>query len=636
MILALGVGETVESCALRRDEYDLTHPVLADTDTAIYAQYAQGEMPHMAIVDPGMTLVFSEGDFDEDLVLAALLEQLWWMVKIEHEPLRDIEDGGVPRQVAASITSGPALRPESLALYWRLAGESTFQRVPLTLESGDRYRAELPGAPLGATVEYYLEGWNTADYRRANPPGAPEELHTFAVGPDEVPPEITFEPVPDWPPGRFPAFTDLQVRDNLGLEAAWLELSLNGGEVEQRPLYPRGGDEYRAVFDPAVVPGDEIRYRFRARDASRAGNETVAPEDGWARFTVAEPIPALIYDLDYTTSSGPVILESLAGMGLEGDYLFELPENLLPYEVIFVCLGMDLSSYRLPHRDGKQLAHYLDMGGRIYMEGGDTWVVDVRVQLHEYFHILGLEDGLADATELQGVTGSFLEGERFFYVGEGLYIDRIAADGESFEILRNLDPPYAVGVAYDGGTYRTVGMSIEFGGLAEATPGFAGPEAFLSAVWDFFSTPGPRPTPMPTLPPSATPAPSPSPSATPLGALGVTLEMPAAWFQPGDPCYLEARLTNPGDTLENLRLFVLLDVFGQYYFGPSWAPYPQALDWWTIRRLNRGAETMTIIPEFTWPADSGSASGLRFIGALTDEAVSGLIGEAGVWEFGFG
>ena len=49
------------------------------------------------------------------------------------------------------------------------------------------------------------------------------------------------------------------------------------------------------------------------------------------------------------------------------------------------------------------------------------------------------------------------------------YIDHIAPIGGAEAVFLNVTPAYINGVAYDGGTYRTVGASFEFGGLVDAT-----------------------------------------------------------------------------------------------------------------------------------------------------------------------
>jgi hypothetical protein len=144
-------------------------------------------------------------------------------------------------------------------------------------------------------------------------------------------------------------------------------------------------------------------------------------------------------------------------------------------------------------------------------------------------------------------------------------------------------------------------------------------------------TPSQTPSVFPTDTPVAPP--SPTPGCT---GLGVALEMPSHSFYPGDDCGLDAYLCNPAEDIPDLRLFVLLDVFGEYWFAPEWTHYPeQDISFYTIPQLSSGVTAMTIIPEFLWPSGAGSASGLNFHGALTNASVTQIVGDWSSWSFSF-
>jgi hypothetical protein len=138
---------------------------------------------------------------------------------------------------------------------------------------------------------------------------------------------------------------------------------------------------------------------------------------------------------------------------------------------------------------------------------------------------------------------------------------------------------------------------------------------------------------------AATSAPPASSAKTPpCEALGVTLEMPAHTFRPGDTCSLTAYVCNPDTPLTDVPLVVLRDAFGAFYFYPSWCRYPQCYNWnlidfVIIPVLETGQREMEIIPAFTWPSGVGEASGLYFYAAMTD--FQELIGEMGSWEFAY-
>jgi predicted outer membrane repeat protein len=138
-------------------------------------------------------------------------------------------------------------------------------------------------------------------------------------------------------------------------------------------------------------------------------------------------------------------------------------------------------------------------------------------------------------------------------------------------------------------------------------------------------------TPEPTATPSPTPVHTPAPTATPL-VTGVTITMPAHQFRPGDTCYCTVTVTNgEAEPLTDYPLFLILDVFGDYFYAPSFARefeyYPGS---WPP-----GTTPVEALPEFTWPDTGTSASGIVWYAAITDPAVTRIVGEWDFWEFGW-
>ena len=149
-------------------------------------------------------------------------------------------------------------------------------------------------------------------------------------------------------------------------------------------------------------------------------------------------------------------------------------------------------------------------------------------------------------------------------------------------------------------------------------------------------TPTPSTSPAPTVTASPTEAPTPSPTATPVCTdIRVTVLMPAHMFAVGDECFCRATVCNPtGDVLSGYPLFVILDVYGSYYFAPSFGSYDNYLD--IHPEFAAGETAIDVIRPFDWPPGTGTASGLKWYGALTDAEVTEVIGDVGTWEFGWG
>ncbi len=153
---------------------------------------------------------------------------------------------------------------------------------------------------------------------------------------------------------------------------------------------------------------------------------------------------------------------------VNADTLSELPNDLSNYKSLFVLLGTYPNNYKLTNSEGELLANYLDNGGRLYMEGGDTWAFDNPTPVHPLFHIEGLEDGQGDLSTIVGTNNSMMHDLQFDYVGNNNYIDHIAPDDSSVLIFNNLNPEYGTAVSFENTSYKTIGSSFEFAGLANS------------------------------------------------------------------------------------------------------------------------------------------------------------------------
>ncbi len=120
------------------------------------------------------------------------------------------------------------------------------------------------------------------------------------------------------------------------------------------------------------------------------------------------------------------------------------------------------------------------------------------------------------------------------------------------------------------------------------------------------------------------------PVAPDSAVFGCRVVMPGHTFSPGDPCFCDVQVYNPGKELMELPLFVILDVFGSYYFAPSFSDFD-----YLKAELEPGMNTIHIIPGFEWPQDAGEASGILWYAALTDQDISKILGNLSTFEFGW-
>ncbi|RLD44225.1 MAG: hypothetical protein DRI89_03510 [Bacteroidetes bacterium] len=200
--------------------------------------------------------------------------------------------------------------------------------------------------------------------------------------------------------------------------------------------------------------------------------------------TIIGQKPVLILKLGENTPSADSIQGCLAMLQVSCDEVIDLPEDLNLYRSVFVLLGAYPDNHELSAEEGQALASFLDNGGRVYMEGGDTWAYDNQTAVHPMFLIEGVADGNGDLSTIKGQTGSIMEALTFEFDGNNNYIDRIGAQPGAGLIFNNQSPSYGVGVSYESETYKTIGTSFEFGGLLDQEGSTK--DEMMAAILQFF------------------------------------------------------------------------------------------------------------------------------------------------------
>lgn len=139
-----------------------------------------------------------------------------------------------------------------------------------------------------------------------------------------------------------------------------------------------------------------------------------------------------------------------------------------------------------------------------------------------------------------------------------------------------------------------------------------------------------------TPPPTETPA-VPTPTMTPepsCDATGATVWMPAHMFRAGDACSCIVTACNAtGSIMTGYPLFVILDVYGSYFFAPSFGSFDHYLS--DYPSFEPGLTEITVLPAFDWPSGVGSANNIIWYAAFTDPAMTALFGSMSSWSFGW-
>ena len=315
---------------------------------------------------------------------------------INHIPLLDTEDLNGPYLIQSEITSGTPL--ETVQVIYGTDG--IFTDTLDMIGVGNQYSASMPGTGLPTNYNYYIFVSDSSGITSTSPAGAPANYHHFYAGADTIPPVISHSPLHDQPYVRWPSIVKAQIEDNLGIENAWVEYSVNNGAINGSfSLSHTNANWYEGSFniDTTVVSiGDSIEYRIIAEDSSSQVNQTSSPETGHYRFKIIEVLGlVLVIDDDPTTAVSKMTEKGLVVRDIEANpfgisanrmaanldemgYLTVVedanitdPINWDNYDLIISSSGinettLDNSTYR------NALITYAQNGGKFIIEGGEV------------------------------------------------------------------------------------------------------------------------------------------------------------------------------------------------------------------------------------------------------------------------
>lgn len=244
------------------------------------------------------------------------------------------------------------------------------------------------------------------------------------------------------------------------------------------------GDPFTVVADSGAPQGHEAAFSLIVSDG--------AYTDTFEFELVLGTYHYLVWNPDPTPAQGQVIHTTLQGLGYSGLISTTLPQaDLGLFRCIFVCVGIYPNNYTIAvaSPEAVALVAYANNGGRLYLEGGDVWYYDPMVGGYNFCSLFGISataDGTSDMGPVQGQAGTFTNEMLFGYSSENSYMDHISPSGSgAFEIFRDQDNSYGCGVARDQGTYRTVGVSFQLGGLTDGS-GVSTKAALVDSIMHFF------------------------------------------------------------------------------------------------------------------------------------------------------
>jgi len=110
--------------------------------------------------------------------------------------------------------------------------------------------------------------------------------------------------------------------------------------------------------------------------------------------------------------------------------------------------------------------------------------------------------------------------------------------------------------------------------------------------------------------------------------LSCRIVMVPSEIHPGDIVYADAVIWNPSnDPLPPLPLFVILEVYGQYFFAPAFNDF----DFYELG-IGSWQTVIPILPIFKWPEGAGSGSATWYV-AMTNEEMTEIYGGISTFTF---
>lgn len=238
----------------------------------------------------------------------------------------------------------------------------------------------------------------------------------------------------------------------------------NGSILDSLPASQ--GDEMEFIDDPPT--GYRYTYVLSALD-----NELETHESEWTtlqqvfvgeipEILIWAPIEQVEDDAWYLIQDFEMIDHSAFSVNQLSYFADTIPSEI---NTIFSLNGIFPNDYSFSDQENELLIQYLDLGGNLYLEGGDWWYENHGSELFDYFGIKLRDDGLDDLYSITGFEQSISENMEFTYSGENNWIDRLRALSPAFPILYNPVHDYTVMVGNNTVSGNTIGSSFQFSGL---------------------------------------------------------------------------------------------------------------------------------------------------------------------------
>lgn len=211
-----------------------------------------------------------------------------WLNFIDHEPARDTEQLSQPMTISASIPERVSDDLIAMELHWKKEGNAAFTTVTMTDNGSNQFTAEIPGPGENTTIQYYLKMMNSY-YDWQDPPLYPEQVYSYWVGPDPIPPTFSHAALKSTINSLASRQVLVGVLDNSGVDTNNVYVHYQTKTMADSVKLSVGENEQQFQgFLPGFHNGDTVQYFFTANDLSslvnRGQSETFSYVAGFEDF----------------------------------------------------------------------------------------------------------------------------------------------------------------------------------------------------------------------------------------------------------------------------------------------------------------------------------------------------------------
>jgi len=183
--------------------------------------------------------------------------------------------------------------------------------------------------------------------------------------------------------------------------------------------------------------------------------------------------PLALVNLTTSQNSAMAMINALDILHVGYDTINSLPFDYNRYASIFLILGTAVSgSHVLTVSEAVTLATYLQLGGKLYMEGYYTWYYSNRTPLHPYFKYTSSKIPVWYYPDVTGTQGTFTNSMSYLYSDPlNFAVFSFEPTAPAYSTLINTDDPSKnLEIVYDGSDYKTIGTMLDFSSLIGDLP----------------------------------------------------------------------------------------------------------------------------------------------------------------------